>query len=84
MKLRYLAIGVALLALQAGCVTGRRALTLTIPTQGASPPISGRVFLASVTDDRDFQNKPSEPSTPSIDGDVTKMSAQDKDLMIGR
>jgi hypothetical protein len=35
-------------------------------------------------DARDFQNKPSDPSTPSIDGDVTTMSSDQKGMMIGR
>jgi len=85
----WLIVGAAIV-LQAGCVTGHRTLDLppTAAPVGASaaatPAVQGLVYLASVTDDRKFENKPDEPSTPSIDGDVTKMSAQDKDRMIGR
>jgi hypothetical protein len=34
--------------------------------------------------DSRFENKPSDPSIPSIAGDVTTMAATDKDQMIGR
>jgi len=84
MKVPYLAVCAALLVLQTGCVTGRRQLALTVPTAASTPATAGRVFLKSVTDDRQFQNKPDDPSTPSINGDVTKLSAQDMDRMIGR
>jgi uncharacterized lipoprotein YajG len=74
----------AAIALQTGCVVGRRTVELPVPTRGASVPTAGTVYLAGVTDDRDFQNKPSDPSIPSIDGDVTTLSAAAKDQMIGR
>jgi uncharacterized lipoprotein YajG len=84
MKHLLFAIVVVGIALQTGCVTGQRSFPLAIPTQGNPPPTQGMVYIAAVTDDRAFQNKPSDPSTPSIDGDVTKLSAQKKDRMIGR
>ena len=84
MKCASLAICVALMMLQSGCVTGRRELSLTVPSGTASAAASGRVFLAAVTDDRQFENKPDDPSTPSIDGDVSKLSAGEKDRMVGR
>ena len=65
-------------------MTGRRELTLTVLTNAGKALTTGRVFVAAVTDDRQFKNKPDDPSTPSIDGDVTKLSATDKDRMIGR
>lgn len=80
----------AVIVLQAGCVTGHRTLDLS-PAAAApagstapTPTAQGLVYIASVSDDRKFENKPDEPSTPSIAGDVTQMSAQDKDRMIGR
>lgn len=83
MRLSLLAfIGIAVV-LQTGCVIGRRSLSLPIAAQ-SRPFVQGSVYLASVTDNRQFQNKPSDPSVPSIDGDVTKLSAQEKDRMIGR
>jgi hypothetical protein len=84
MRLPLLAlIGVAVV-FQTGCVTGRRTLSLPISTHESHAATQGRVYIATVTDNRRFQNKPSDPSVPSIDGDVTKLSAQEKDKMIGR
>lgn len=67
-----------------GCVTGRR--TFELPVKTAAEPVAhlGDVYIASVTDDRQFQNKPSDPSIPSINGDVATLSAEQRDRMIGR
>jgi uncharacterized lipoprotein YajG len=83
MTFRQLTLPLLALGL-AGCVTGRR--TIDLPVTGHSGPsvILGSVYIASITDDRQFQNKPSDPSIPSIDGDVTTLSAQQRDQMIGR
>jgi hypothetical protein len=84
MKLPLIAlIGVAI-AFQTGCVTGRRSFALPVQSHDIPVATHGKVYVASVTDDREFQNKPSDPSIPSIDGDVTKLSVQEKDRMIGR
>lgn len=73
------------LVLQTGCVTGRRTFEVPVPVSNAKPDaVRGEVYLAAVTDDRVFENKPSDPSTPSIDGDVQSLSAAEKDHMIGR
>src|SRR5271169_3394623 len=84
MKLASLALIATAVALQAGCVTGQRSFALAIPKHDNPAPTQGKVYIGAVTDDRTFQNKPSDPSTPSIDGDVSKLSAQQKDRMIGR
>jgi uncharacterized lipoprotein YajG len=84
MKLATLALIVSAVVLQAGCVTGQRSFALEIPKQDNPAPTQGKVYIAAVTDDRTFENKPSDPSTPSVDGDVTKLSAPQKDRMIGR
>ncbi|MGA2399705.1 MAG: YajG family lipoprotein [Steroidobacteraceae bacterium] len=65
-------------------MTGRRELTLTVPANAAAGPATGRVFLAAVSDDRQFLNKPDDPSTPSIDGDVSNLPPEAKDRMVGR
>ena len=67
-----------------GCVLGRR--TVDLPVQGipASSGEKGQVFIESIQDNRIFQNSPSDPSTPSIDGDVNTLTPQQKGLMIGR
>jgi uncharacterized lipoprotein YajG len=84
MKFPLIALIGAAIVLQAGCVTGRRTFELQVPTSEVPAATAGKVYIAGVTDDREFQNKPSDPSIPSIDGDVTKLSAADKDQMIGR
>jgi uncharacterized lipoprotein YajG len=84
MKLPLIALIGAALVLQTGCVTGRRSFSLPIPSHDIPAATHGKVYIAAVTDDREFQNKPSDPSIPSIDGDVTKLSAHEKDQMIGR
>lgn len=68
-----------------GCVTGRRSIDLEVPTVAKIVDGSkGTVSVASVLDKRQFVNKPDDPSTPSIDGDVNSLSAQQKGKMIGR
>lgn len=84
MKLPLVLFAAATLLLQSGCVTGRRELTLNVPTSSPVAVSKGKIYLSAVTDDRGFQNKPSDPSTPSIDGDVNAVSAAQKDRMIGR
>jgi len=46
--------------------------------------MKGGFYIGAITDTRDFQNKPSDPSTPSVDGDVNALSQDQKGLMIGR
>lgn len=72
-------------AFQTGCVVGRRTLALPVPTATTEAPAQkGTVYLESVTDDRHFENKPEAPSTPSIDGDVNTLSAEQRSMMVGR
>ena len=59
-------------------------MALPVPAVGANGSSRGDICVTSVTDARQFQNKPSDPSTPSIDGDVHTLSAEQKSLMIGR
>jgi uncharacterized lipoprotein YajG len=75
----------AAIVLQAGCVTGHRTLDLPATPATAVPAATrGYVYIASVTDDRKFENKPWDQSVPSVAGDVTQLSAAEKDQLIGR
>lgn len=65
------------------CVLGRRTINPEIPS-GSHAAAKGTVAIAGIQDLRVFQNNPSDPSTPSIDGDHTTMSAADKSRMVGR
>ncbi len=75
---------IAALFTQTGCVTGRRTFTVPVPTAPAAAVTKGAIYISAVTDNRVFENKPSDPSVPSIDGDVTTMPAAQKNHMIGR
>lgn len=68
-----------------GCVTGQRKIDLDVPTaQKIVDGSWGTVSIAPVVDKRHFENHPDEPSTPSIDGDVSRLSSAMKNKMIGR
>ena len=84
MKLYLVLLSLAAVFTQTGCVTGRRTFSVPIPTAPVGAVTKGSIFISSITDDRIFQNKPSDPSIPSIDGDVSSLSAAEKDRMIGR
>jgi len=76
----------AVIGLNSGCVTGRRQLDLNAPSVAPNPvgDSKGALSIGTIEDDRQFENKPGSPSTPSIDGDVTKLSAAAKSTFIGR
>lgn len=83
---QFLVLGFALVGslLNTGCVVGRRTVALPIPSMGGSVPDKGEVGIASVVDNRHFENKPTSPSTPSIDGDVNTLTPEQKTTFIGR
>jgi uncharacterized lipoprotein YajG len=85
MKSLPLMLVLAAVTLQAGCVVGRRTIDIPVTAVAPAPSVTrGAVYVGTVTDDRKFENKPADPSIPSVDGDVTKISAAQKDQMIGR
>jgi hypothetical protein len=69
---------------QTGCVVGRRTVDLPVPSQMSTQSGKGSLRVMDVTDSRTFENKPRDPSTPSIDGDVNSMTDAQKSIMIGR
>lgn len=72
-------------AVLSGCVTGHRTLDLPVaPTNVTATGNRGLVYVAAISDNRVFQNKPSDPSIPSVAGDVNKLSPEQKDRMVGR
>ncbi len=84
MKKYLLILSLAAVLLHSGCVVGRRTVSLAVPSLGVGAEPLGVLRIASVDDNRVFQNKPADPSMPSIDGDVTGMSSDQKSVMIGR
>jgi uncharacterized lipoprotein YajG len=68
-----------------GCATGRRTIALTAPTPaGATAIARGSATIATISDNRVFQNNPRDPSVPSIDGDSDALTPNQKGQMIGR
>jgi hypothetical protein len=77
-------ITVLFLILLTGCVVGRRTVDLPIQNIPEHSGGKGEIFIGSIEDNRVFQNKPSDPSIPSIDGDVHSLTPKEKGMMIGR
>jgi hypothetical protein len=68
---------------QVSCVVGTREIAIDVP-QGSRPGGRGAATIARVSDSRQFQNNPGDPSTPSVDGDVSSMSAAERSRYVGR
>lgn len=84
-----LLVSAASIALTSGCVTGRRSFDVDVPPADTSSPAQkaagkGPITVGGVTDNRLFENGPSSPSTPSVNGDVDQLSAAQKSTFIGR
>lgn len=87
MKTREASLTVTLIvicALTTGCATGRRTIALNVPTSTVAVAEKGRISITKVIDERHFENKPAQASTPSIDGDVNAVSRETLKTMIGR
>ena len=80
-----IAMAVMCLALT-GCATSRSELKLSAPTPVATAgPVKGAVFIRTVSDQRAFQQAPSDPSIPSLGFEgATQASADLKARAIGR
>ena len=80
-----IAMAVMCLALT-GCATSRSELKLSAPTPvAAAGPVKGAVFIRTVSDQRAFQQAPSDPSIPSLGFEgATQASADLKARAIGR
>ena len=77
-------ITILFLILLTGCVAGRRTIDLSVPSSPQITVEKGEIFIGRIEDNRTFQNNPSDPTNPSIDGDVTSLTEKQKGLMIGR
>ena len=82
---KYIVIfAVATALLSSGCVVGRRTVDLTIPQATEYPSARDSISIGQVRDQRQFENEPRDPSTPSVDGNVTRLDSDTKTSMIGR
>jgi hypothetical protein len=76
-------IAAAIALTQVSCVVGTREVSIEVP-QGSRPGGRGAAHISTVSDSRQFQNNPSDPSIPSVDGDVSSMSAAERSRYVGR
>ncbi len=84
MKTRYtigLLAGVMLLT---GCVTGSRDIDLAAPEYQSNKQMEGLVYIGNIEDSRKFEAKPSNPSTPSVKGNLASASKDKLSTLIGR
>jgi hypothetical protein len=86
MKYPVALLVLSILGLTSGCVTGRRSFGVEVPPAESytKNPGKGSISIGGVVDARHFENKPDSPSTPSINGDVTMLTAEAKSTFIGR
>ena len=81
-------LAVCLCVSLAGCATSRSEIKLQSPVVSASSSVAGNghiVVIKSVTDERVFEQAPSDPSTPSLGfGGSDGATAQVKSRAIGR
>lgn len=73
----------AVFCLSPSCVLGRRTINPVVPSTSHST-VRGSITIASIEDRRIFQNKPSDPSISSVNGDYHSMTAEEKRSMVGR
>lgn len=84
-NLKSIILSVLVCMLFSGCVVGRRTVSLSVPaTPAMGSATKGAVVIKKISDNRRFENKPKSPSTPSIDGDVNTITAEQKKMFIGR
>ncbi len=55
-----------------------------MPEFESSDSGSGVVYINSIIDPRQFEQKPKDPSTPSVDGDLASMGKEKLSTLIGR
>ncbi|MEE8059041.1 MAG: YajG family lipoprotein [Pseudomonadales bacterium] len=68
----------------AGCVTGTRNIQLTPPEYSSGKSASGLIYIASIEDKRIFEQKPKNPSTPSVKGNLSSASKEKLSTLVGR
>jgi hypothetical protein len=81
-KLQYLIL-LAVFTLT-GCVTGTRNIDLEIPTYSSEKQATGSIYIALINDQRQFEQEPRNPSTPSVKGNLSNTSKEKLSTLIGR
>lgn len=70
--------------LLSGCVVGTRNVALTSPEYASGKSASGPVYIGTIVDNRTFEQKPKEPSTPSVDGELSSTPQETLSALVGR
>jgi hypothetical protein len=84
-KLANLIILAILVISTAGCATNRGYLNIEVPTNTITTPNGKQVYIRSITDNRQFQDKPKSADIPSLGyGGVDKITPELKSRAIAR
>lgn len=67
-----------------GCVTGTRNIDLATPDYSNEKNVTGAIYIAVINDKRGFEQKPRDPSTPSVKGNLSSTSKDKLSTLIGR
>ena len=85
MKRLFLAILLLLLLVPHSAMARRSEIKLNIPEMGAGTANGQVVFIGEVTDNRHFEDRPAEASTPSIaEGGLKSTTAEERRFYIAR
>lgn len=71
-------------SLMTGCVTGTRSIELEVPEYSNDKTHSGDIYIGFIDDKRVFEAEPRSPSTPSVKGQLDKVSKERLSNLIGR
>ena len=74
----------SLMVILTGCVTGTRVIELAAPNYPDSNIASGEFYIGTIQDNRIFEQRPSDPSTPSVKGSLEAMPQETLVTLIGR
>lgn len=84
MKTRITFCLLACAMLLTGCVTGTRDIELASPEYQSTKRMEGLVYIGNIEDQRHFEAKPRNPSTPSVKGNLHSTSKDKLATLIGR
>lgn len=84
MKLKLGVLALTAIFTLTGCVTGTKRVELSTPDYTTQKSSSGAIHIAAIADARQFEEKPNDPSTPSVQGSLAETSAETRVTLIGR
>jgi len=81
---KFLSLPIIAVLLLTGCATGTRNIELNLPEYSGDKSKSGAIYIDTLEDKRIFEQKPRNPSTPSVDGDLSTTTKDELASLIGR